>query len=63
MAVISTQQASHPKPQEQPPFPDWKKPENQPGHDLPSRRIEPSIQPTEPWKDPEPRGPRERPDG
>jgi hypothetical protein len=62
MTISEARQASHPNPQEHPPLPDWKKPENHPGHDLPSRRIEPTIQPTEPWKDPEPRQPTRRED-
>jgi hypothetical protein len=53
MAINSAQ---HPKPYDQP-VPDWKNPENYPGHDLPGRRIEPTIQPSEPWKDPEPEQP------
>jgi len=44
-------QTPHPKPHEQP-LPDWKNPANYP--DLPDRKIVPTIQPTEPWKDPEP---------
>jgi hypothetical protein len=57
MIINSVQQASYPEPQERPPLPDWKKPENHPGHDLPGKRIEPTIQPSEPWKDPEPQRP------
>lgn len=59
MITALAQKAAHPKPHEKPPLPDWKKPEDRPDYDLPGRRIEPTIQPSEPWKDPEPRRPSE----
>ena len=50
--------APGPEPREKP-LPAWKEPEFPAHRDFPREPLKPSIQPTEPWKDPEPKPSRE----